>query len=1604
MRLTTGPQKFTDLKRVASSNFSTVYSARDPLSDNHIALKVANPAVDYSETILRQEFDFLSVHRHPNFVSVYDYGQNDEGVPFFSMEWVDGSSLLASCHRQSTATISAAVLELCEAMAALHATGHVHCDLTPGNVLVHKKPNGNLVTILDFGLTTRAFSVADLHIRGTDTYIAPEIPRGDCITPACDMYSFGKILHKLEQLLFAEGERPAAFPLNRQMIRQLADWCRSSHPESRPGSFETIADYWASKVCRRTDGREPRRTRHVGCVKFVGRAAERQILADTVSELSAAGGGLVLIGGGPRSGKSSLLNRFKAQIQPQISGSLRFEVHTADELRNRLPEVLAASESYITETSTGDLSSAFCVFLKYHAAADLSRADVRWLLELAESYGVVLLITHRGTGTYPRSERLRKIVLAQLSLTEFEELCRANFPQDQWRMVPVTHLHRATGGIPSLLAAKAADWHEWRRKGKDSEAFRWRRIPAAAQRELLAELEPIAKEIMPIAGALGEARGSFTVAQIAQHVELPSRRIRMIIRLLEEGGFVRVHRHPQRYSYAFASTWHRDCFNHWYRSRRNDGLLLPDDSHQPAIHRSGPVDTDLTDIAELIQQFRRNVRHAPSGDSLSAASALAIRIIKAYATLKDLGASQKWIRRLAGIYAQRIKSRQAIAYDRFRQFIRLLSTHSSGEFRQTWIENILQERALSRNTTALLHSELGLTQYQRHDYQRALTHYHTAEALWNKGDGDQSARARNYNRIGVIYQRREKLDQAEGYLFKAQRIAEEVGDREVLVAVNVNLGVLTFERGHVQAALERYEISERYARETANHFAQAFILRNKTSCVAELCHSSEAIKVAHLALHAAIEAKHALPIAGCTGSVGWCYLRAGDTEKAYEYIMRSIELHRASEDLFYLGINTLNLSRLSAIQGKRNQAMRYALQAFRYARRCDAPSLIVESLIEAATNAAIQGRVRVASRYHAYARRFVTDGVPTRNLFYHDIIGAEIALLAGQTDAAETILNRWPSDERDGHVPDWQILFDRCQAHFHLVRGEVSAGLAALKAAIWRARQFGRFDLLPDLYERLAVALARRNRPGHLLPVLQELTDLTKRVGRMCDYSELLRTCEVTISKAGDSQFAQLLFNISQSLHRIADREELLDYLINTAVDYFGADRGALIYRHPVSGKYFIEVSCSRGPALDREDTIKISRSIVRRVGKRAETVRIEDAQHNAITKSKKSILALNIQSVLCVPVHVHDDLWGVLYLDNQTVPRAFEHTSTTVLQAFANFMAFGLEYATEVARQTIAHKEPADIAKHGVPFIAQASSMEQVMSDTRKAAASNAAILLLGESGTGKDALAEQIHQMSSRRDGPFVKLNCASLPPSLIEAELFGIGANVATNVDFREGRFRLADGGTLFLNEIAELPPTLQAKLLQVLEDGEFERVGGDRVSVDVRFICATNKNLGNLIDAGHFRLDLYYRINTIMLELPPLRKREDDIPLLVQAFWEYYHHENRKPLKKLPQTALDAFMKHTWPGNIRELKNIIARMVILGRTEIRLGEDATTPASESMSSSGGLRQQLESFERSLIRKALDAAGWNVAQAARNLRIADATLRSRIKALQIHRSSKT
>ncbi len=316
--------------------------------------------------------------------------------------------------------------------------------------------------------------------------------------------------------------------------------------------------------------------------------------------------------------------------------------------------------------------------------------------------------------------------------------------------------------------------------------------------------------------------------------------------------------------------------------------------------------------------------------------------------------------------------------------------------------------------------------------------------------------------------------------------------------------------------------------------------------------------------------------------------------------------------------------------------------------------------------------------------------------------------------------------------------------------------------------------------------------------------------------------------------------------------------------------------------------------------------------------------------------------------------------------------------------------------------------------IVGKSEAMRRVFSLIEKVADTDSTVLILGESGTGKELVARAIHQASSRCQGPFIPVNCGAIPEELLESELFGHEKGAFTGaIKTRLGRFELAHGGTIFLDEISEMSPKLQVKLLRVLQEHSFERVGGTRsIKVDIRVIAATNRDLEKEVREGRFREDLYYRLNVIPIVLPPLRERKEDIPLLIEHFLERFSRQKRREISGITDEAMEFLMKHDWPGNVRELENVIERMVILATGERLTAEDVPEYIRgkidkirfdgfydlEIPEEGINLPALVSEFEKRLILKALDKTGWIKNRAAKLLNINRTTLIEKMKKQKI------
>lgn len=481
------------------------------------------------------------------------------------------------------------------------------------------------------------------------------------------------------------------------------------------------------------------------------------------------------------------------------------------------------------------------------------------------------------------------------------------------------------------------------------------------------------------------------------------------------------------------------------------------------------------------------------------------------------------------------------------------------------------------------------------------------------------------------------------------------------------------------------------------------------------------------------------------------------------------------------------------------------------------------------------------------------------------------------------------------------------------------------------------------------------------------------------------------------------LVTIATKISAIQQSDSLHWQLLGMIFGVIPAERGAILLYDGATEDFNAVVAWDKvsGP----NETVHVSRTVVQRVVANSTALLVNNAAADETLKEAVSITRTQVRSILCAPLALYQKTLGVIYLDSRNPGARFDEGHLELLTSIAGIAAMALvnvQRAERVEREAQRLQAALD-AEHNM--VGESAAMRKVLDLIAKLANTDSTVLLCGESGTGKELAACALHRASARREGPFIAINCAAIPEALLESELFGYDKGAFTGAAAaKRGQVELANGGTLFFDEIGELAPALQAKLLRVLQEREFMRVGGSRpVRIDVRVVAATNRDLAAAVKSGTFRQDLYYRLNVISVILPPLRDRREDIPPLASYFASKFSAKCKRRVLGISPEAESCLMRYDWPGNIRELENTIERAVVLGSSDLILPEDLPESLFEAQASSmvpSGTSYHLTVVElkKQLIIKAIKEAGGNYAEAARNLRVNPTYLHRLIRNLNV------
>jgi Nif-specific regulatory protein len=494
-----------------------------------------------------------------------------------------------------------------------------------------------------------------------------------------------------------------------------------------------------------------------------------------------------------------------------------------------------------------------------------------------------------------------------------------------------------------------------------------------------------------------------------------------------------------------------------------------------------------------------------------------------------------------------------------------------------------------------------------------------------------------------------------------------------------------------------------------------------------------------------------------------------------------------------------------------------------------------------------------------------------------------------------------------------------------------------------------------------------------------------------------------------DVQKFNTLIEVSALINsNYTDVHFLLTQILDSVTRLCEGDASSLLLVQKEKQELYFEAALGPRGTEVKQYTLKMGEGIAGWVAQHNKSIIVNDVEND---KRHLSIIAKQVNypshTMIAVPMRVQDECIGVIEVLNKKDAQPFVQDDLEWLEIFANQAAIALVHAKRIesARNEIQYlKEQLKTDQGYHALIAKSPVILEKLEIIDRVAKTDSSVLLLGESGVGKELFAEQIHLRSPRSQAPFIRVNCAALPEGLLESELFGHVKGAFTNaVSGRQGRFEMADRGTIFLDEIGDLPLSLQAKLLRVIQQKTFEKVGSDTtVTVNVRILAATNKDIEALVEQKAFRNDLYYRLNVLPIYIPPLRQRAEDIPELAAFFLKRYMEDTKKQFEGFSDKAMEAMLAYSWPGNVRELENCIERACVIGKNKWIREEDLflKTPSSASPEEGGGrnLKTAINIFKAHFIQKVLEEKNWNQTESAKALDIQRTYLSRLIKELDI------
>jgi transcriptional regulator with GAF, ATPase, and Fis domain len=1601
---------------------ATTWAAIDERDDRPVALKALRRlgSAEARERF-RWEFARLSAIEHPNLVRVFDLALADPGgplvagQPFFTAELCDGPTVREHVTglppRGRARALAQLLAEVGSALEALHRRGLLHHDVKPGNLLLD---GSGTFRLSDLGLAT-ARSLSDA-LRGTPAYLAPE-GFGGAASAGTDLYALGatawelwtgeplRRVHTLAELI-AEASRAApdlaqtATPPPTRLA-QLVARLLAIDPAERPSSARAVAEE-AVRLGARLDGAllEPPTTTTVVAPRLQGRASE---LARAVELLPTAA--LVLIAGEPGSGRSRFVDelRRRAQVSALTSGDSPRGWHG--------PTLLEAART-LRDDDHAPLGSVDAgrilarlrqrpavLHLDLSSGVDALHADLLALVARGAARPSTVVVEAAPTLAIEGAARIDLGPLDEAATTDLVASMLGARDPALGRAV-----HRAAHGRPRVAVELVRAAALRARPGERPTSDDVRAVDTGDLADLVAAaLERLSAPARDAVFALAVVERPAGVDELAAVLEQPAAAVHAALREAEALGVVELDGTAR-----FPARAHADAVRAALPAKRQGALhrralvALPEvtDRARHLLALNDPsaagVALDAAAVArthgdrtlaaglyaETIARGRPDVARA-GRLALAELYTSSARYAEALSTLEPLRPADGEAELTAARALQR-SGDAASAEAALRRLLEAPLEPARNADARGLLGRVLLARGayaeivdicrLDGDSTAPLAEARGLALLY-------LGRPDEAEAAFRVvGDraADDGARARAQSLLGMVAQMRDELPAAAVFYQRALELGRAAGDLHAGATYAANLGATLREQAEYERALGPTEEAARELGWLGKDAERANALSNYGNLLLSMGDPTAAATVAEEAL--AIAQRAAAP-----REAGYARLLAADV-----------------------------------------------------ARRAGDPSGAVEHC-----------RAALADFDGAGA---VERLVAVRNL-------AEAEAEAGQGAAARRHLDQAASDAGRANQLDL-VALPQVKLRLDLGERPDRAAVIALETALERALATHRRDLAFRAAVTLARAHVRAGETRRALECLDRASQTWKEIlmrtpelrrDAASEDPDARRLRELTAAVAAhaapsapaaapvDGPPFRRLLAINKRLNSELRLPRLLELILDTVIDLTSAERGFILLADAAGN---LQVSLARNIDQRTLETAaegqaateaSFSRSIAERAAREAAPIVTLDAAGDERFEAARSVSHLKLRSVLAVPLAVKGRVVGCVYADHRLRAGAFGDADVQLVCDLAEQAAIAIENARLLEENDRQRREVAELARELERKVQdQALELGELHREVRSNRAALSVrynydnlvgrtprmlelfrlldrvtdtalpVVIYGESGTGKELVARAIHHNGPRRTRPFVSESCAAIPETLLEAALFGHVRGAFTGADAeRRGLFEIAHGGTLFLDEVGEMPASMQAKLLRVLQTGEFRRVGGERtLKVDVRLLVASNRDLGRLVEEGRFREDLFYRLNVVRVALPPLRERRDDVPLLVEHFLRKQAEASGGEPRRIARAALQKLIGYRWPGNVRELENEVIRAASLGgdvitvadlSPQVAAGEpEAAVDSPDDLT----VKTRVERLERTLLREALSRADGNQSQAARMLGLSRFGLQKKLK----------